>query len=48
MGVGGDNSWGAKPMKKYTIYPGIYEHSFMLTPFKVGEDLNKLSKRRIN
>ena len=48
MGVGGDNSWGAKPMKKYTIYPGIYEHSFMLIPFKVGEDLNKLSKRRIN
>ena len=47
MGVGGDNSWGAKPMKKYTLYPGIYEHSFILKPFKVGADLNKLSKRRI-
>ena len=47
MGVGGDNSWGAKPMKKYTLYPGIYEHSFILQPFKVGADLNKLSKRRI-
>tara|TARA_A100000164_G_scaffold69673_1_gene58094 strand:+ start:24191 stop:27340 length:3150 start_codon:yes stop_codon:yes gene_type:complete len=47
MGVGGDNSWGAKPMKKYTLYPRIYEHSFILKPFKVGADLNKLSKRRI-
>ena len=47
MGVGGDNSWGAKPMKKYTLYPGLYEHSFMLVPFKIGSDLNKISKRRI-
>ena len=47
MGVGGDNSWGARPMKKYTLYPGTYEHSFILQPFKVGADLNKLSKRRI-
>jgi len=47
MGVGGDNSWGAKPMKKYTLYPGVYEHSFILIPFKVGADLNKLSKRKI-
>ena len=47
MGVGGDNSWGAKPMKKYTLYPGYYEHSFILIPYKVGADLNKLSKRRI-
>ena len=48
MGVGGDNSWGAKPMKKYTLYPGIYEHSFILQPFKVGADLNKLSKEEFN
>ena len=47
MGVGGDNSWGAKPMKKYTLYPGIYEHSFMLLPFKTGKNLNNLSKKRI-
>ena len=24
MGVGGDNSWGAKPLDKYMIYPGEY------------------------
>ena len=47
MGVGGDNSWGAKPMKKYTLYPGVYEHSFMLLPFKTGKNLNNLSKKRI-
>ena len=47
MGVGGDNSWGAKPMKKYTLYPGVYEHSFMLLPFKTGKNLNNLFKKRI-
>ena len=47
MGVGGDNSWGAKPMKKYTLYPGIYEHSFILIPYRVGSDLNRVSKKRI-
>ena len=46
MGVGGDNSWGARPHNKYTLYPGTYEYSFMLIPFESGVDLNKLSKLR--
>lgn len=44
MGVGGDNSWGARPHDKYTLYPRSYEYSFMLIPFEKGVDLDKLSK----
>ena len=46
MGVGGDNSWGAKPMKKYTIYPGVYNQSMLLIPFTSKADFTKLSKKR--
>ena len=44
MGVGGDNSWGARPHDQYTLPPGNYDYSFMLVPFEVGTDLTKLSK----
>ena len=44
MGVGGDNSWGARPHDIYTIYPGEYEYSFMLIPFENGDDLSQISK----
>lgn len=33
MGVGGDNAWGARPHKRYTLYPGYYEYRFRLKPF---------------
>ncbi len=32
MGVAGDNSWGAKPMKKYSIPAQDYEFSFTIQP----------------
>ena len=32
MGVGGDNSWGAKPHDAYMIFPGIYTFNFTLQP----------------
>jgi beta-galactosidase len=32
MGVGGDNSWGAKPLDKYMIYPGEYAYEFVISP----------------
>ena len=32
MGVGGDNSWGARTLKKYTIYPGNYSYQFTVKP----------------
>jgi len=47
MGVGGDNSWGARPHDQYTLYPGNYDYSFMLIPFEVGTDLTKLSKLKM-
>ena len=32
MGVGGDNSWGARTLPKYTISPGNYSYSFTISP----------------
>ena len=32
MGVGGDNSWGARPLDKYLIQPGNYQYSFIISP----------------
>jgi len=34
MGVGGDNSWGARPHAAYTIEPGSHAYSFTLFPVK--------------
>ena len=31
-GVGGDNSWGAKPLEKYQLKPQDYEFSFIIKP----------------
>ena len=44
MGVGGDNSWGARPHNKYTIFPGKYNFSIMLIPFDNENNLSQLSK----
>ena len=32
MGVGGDNSWGARPLLKYIIPPGNHKYSFIIKP----------------
>lgn len=32
MGVGGDNTWGAKTHEKYTIRPKGYEYAFWIAP----------------
>ena len=32
MGVGGDNSWGARPLLKYLIQPGSFKYSFIIKP----------------
>lgn len=31
-GVGGDDSWGAKPYSKYTLWPGDYSYSYTIMP----------------
>ena len=33
MGVGGDDSWGARPHDKYTLFPKEYTYKFRLRPF---------------
>jgi beta-galactosidase len=33
MGVGGDDSWGARPHDKYTLFPQEYAYIFRLRPF---------------
>ena len=35
-GVGGDDSWGARPLDEYTLAPLAYHYSFTLRP--VGGD----------
>ena len=30
MGIGGDNSWGARPHDEYTIFPGVYHFEFSI------------------
>ena len=34
MGVGGDNSWGARTLNKYILEPGDYEFSFIINPLR--------------
>lgn len=45
MGVGGDNSWGAKTHPEYTITPDDKQYSFTIVPVRKSDDLVKMSKR---
>ncbi len=38
MGVGGDNSWGARPHPKYRLTPREYSYSFSLVPHAGSPD----------
>jgi beta-galactosidase len=42
MGVGGDNSWGALPLDKYTLHPGEYSYGFVIMPISSKEEMNNL------
>jgi len=47
MGVGGDNSWGARTHEKYTLFPQNYSYSYRLRPFDLLiDDLNQLNKQK--
>lgn len=49
MGVGGDDSWGARPHDKYTLFPKEYSYSLRLRPFsKEKENPFELSKQRFD
>ena len=38
MGVGGDDSWGARPLDKYMLFPKGYVYKFRLRPISKDED----------
>ena len=45
-GVGGINSWGAKPLDPYRLWPNIYDYRFTLRPLKPGApDLAQVARR---
>jgi beta-galactosidase len=44
MGVGGDDSWGARVHRQYVILPAQYSYSFVLRPFENGAKLMESSR----
>lgn len=38
-GVGGDDSWGARPYPKYTLMPAEYSYSFSIKPFMKSSEV---------
>jgi beta-galactosidase len=44
-GVGGINSWGARPLSKYTLWAGNYTYSFKISPLEAGDNPNEISTR---
>jgi beta-galactosidase len=44
MGVGGNDSWGARPLSKYTLSSGKYNYSFRIRPVNQNNDPMKISK----
>jgi len=47
MGVGGDDSWGARTHPEYTIPAKNYEYSFRIVPIKKNDDPDKLGRVKI-
>jgi beta-galactosidase len=45
-GVGGDNSWGARTHKKYTLVPSNYSYQFRLRPITGEDDPKELNKQQ--
>ena len=45
-GVGGDDSWGARPHPQYTLKYGEYEYSYIIRPLRRKTDLSDLSRKR--
>ena len=46
MGVGGDNSWGAKTHEQYRLLNDNYEYSFRIRPIVKDDDILKLAKEK--
>lgn len=47
-GVAGDDSWGARPHKQYTLINNEYEYTFRIRPVSKEDNIDELSKIRYN
>jgi beta-galactosidase len=47
MGVGGDDSWGARPHPQYTLFPEDYSYRFRIHPLNNSDDPMALGKIRL-
>ena len=47
MGVGGDNTWGAKTHPEYTITPVKQSYGFMIMPIEAKDNPGEKAKRKI-
>lgn len=47
MGVGGDNSWGARIHPQYRLMERHYEYSFRIRPIVKEDDILKLAKEKL-
>lgn len=45
-GVGGDDSWGARPHPQYTLKYGAYSYTYTIRPLRGNEDLGDTGRRR--
>lgn len=45
-GVGGDNSWGARPLDHYTLFPKEYSYIFRLRPISPKKESSTLSNKK--
>ncbi|NOY61365.1 MAG: hypothetical protein GXO75_20825 [Calditrichaeota bacterium] len=48
MGLGGDNSWGARTHPQYTLPAKAYSYTFRIRPLGRFDDAEKLSKQVFN
>lgn len=47
MGVGGDDSWGARTHPEYIIPARNYEYAFRIVPVQKNDDLPKIAREKI-
>ena len=47
MGVGGDDSWGARTHPEYTIPAKNYDYSFRIVPIQKNDNLPKMAREKI-
>jgi beta-galactosidase len=48
MGVGGDNSWGARPHREYSLPVRVYSYSFRLRPIAPGKYPAIIARKQFN